>query len=125
MYTIVCNAPWTENYATVTEQLFIGVTMTLLGVSIVLLILAVISLFISALSRLINRRPDRGVQPAGPVESASALPAAPIAASPDPDDAAGEQEALIAVITAAIAAFSADSPRQSTAGFVIRRVRRV
>ena len=56
-------ASWTENYATVSEKLFIGVTMALLGIVIVVNILALISAVVSLISRLINR--DRNTSTSG------------------------------------------------------------
>lgn len=132
MYVITSAVPWMENYATVTEKFFIGVTMTLLGVSIVVLVLALISLFVSFLSRLINR----GGPSADPVKttpgSAAANPAQAAVMQAQEMNALSEQPAVLedrqvlaAVIAAAIAAFSAESAPRSSAGFIIRRVRRV
>lgn len=134
MFIVTSSVPWMENFATVSDKFFIGVTMTLLGVSIVVLVLALISLFVSFLSRLINS----GTKSAKSGKQQSAAVPVPtkavaVKAEPEPeiasmaDSGAGptDQQALIAVLAAAVAAFSADAAPRSSAGFIIRRVRRV
>jgi len=119
-------ASWTENYATVSEKLFIGVTMALLGIVIVVIILALISAVVSLISRLINR--DQNTSTSGhtrraqnavtqPVIAKTSKSASVSASNPSPD--------LIAVIAAAIAAYRTEDGQRSTAGFLVRRIRRV
>ncbi len=132
MYTIAGSAPWTEHYATVSEQVFMGITMTLLGVSIVLLILSLISVTVWLISKLINRFSSRSPQQGKPLQAGKkaddgqgTAPAA-VAHSPVPAaEAAPDDQALIAVLSAALAAFAQTRPPQSSAGFIIRRIRRV
>ncbi len=131
MFIIISNVPWMENFATFSDKFFIGVTMTLVGVSIVVLVLALISLFVSFLSRLINgggaKSVKSGKQPVSAVAvtpravSIKAEPEPAVASRADPTD----QQALIAILASAVAAFTADSAPRSSAGFIIRRVRRV
>ena len=129
MFIFASSVPWMENYATVTEKVFIGVTMALLGITIVVVVLALISLFVSLMSRVINAGGQRGpggqtgkVTPAEPEEEEVTGQVLP------PEEADGQeagQQTLVAVITAAVAAYMADDTPRSSAGFIIRRVRRV
>jgi Na+-transporting methylmalonyl-CoA/oxaloacetate decarboxylase gamma subunit len=132
MFIIISNVPWMENFATFSDKFFIGVTMTLVGVSIVVLVLALISLFVSFLSRLINRggaksgkQPVAAVSAAPGAAAAKAEPVPAVSLSTGSDAGEADQQALIAVLAAAVAAFSAESAPRSSAGFIIRRVRRV
>lgn len=114
---------WTERFSTSTERFFFGVTMTLVGLTIVLLVLALISLMISTISRLIRgrlvARTDARTA-AADSDSVAFTPAVNQQVSGNVGDAA-----WIAVLAAAIHAFNASAGKQTTAGFVIRRFRRV
>ena len=129
MFIIASNVPWLENYATLAEKLYIGVTMMLLGVTIVFAVLVVISLFVSLLSLLINTGGNSSYgRKAGKAGESAAKPAAvtvPAAAAASSADAPADDQAIIAVITAAVAACLAETTPRSSAGFTIRRVRRV
>jgi Na+-transporting methylmalonyl-CoA/oxaloacetate decarboxylase gamma subunit len=133
-------ANWTERFSTPAERFFLGVTMTLVGLTIVLLVLSLISLMVSAISRTIRGKTDKrvihfeghaaesskGKSPDLVTETAAvrAVPADEVQEAPvsltDSSDAT-----LVAIFAAAISAFSASSEPQTTAGFVIRRFRRV
>ena len=130
MNTLVAGAAsWTENYATVSEKLFIGVTMALIGIVIVVMILALISIVVSLISRLIGRgfQPSASSRKSG--SSEAALPAEDtFTKTDDALQAADDSFDHIAVIAAAIAAYKADAGpgiAHSTAGFFVRRIRRV
>lgn len=133
-------ANWTERFSTPAERFFLGVTMTLVGLTIVLLVLSLISLMVSAISRVIRGRTDKRVvrmeehasasgtdQSADQVVDTSAVLAVP--ADDNQDASAGPTDSsdamLVAIFAAAISAFTASSEPQTTAGFVIRRFRRV
>ncbi len=120
MFIITCSAPWTHSFATFAEKFFIGMTMTLVGISIVFIVLVLISLFVQLLSRLINT---------GASKPKAAVPAVPEQTSKTPEEiqtAAGDDmQTLAVVIAAAVAAISAETAPSSSAGFTIRRIRRV
>ncbi len=120
---IAANVPWMENYSTVSEKFFIGVTLTLLGVSIVFLVLVLISFMVSVLSRLAGGSRKQAKAPAGAEPAAPAAQPATIQAAPREEPET--ETTLIAVLAAAIAAYTAESAPHSSAGFIIRRVRRV
>lgn len=124
-------ASWTENYATVSEKLFIGVTMALIGIVIVVMILALISIVVSLISRIVNRdshssdsgktRKRNEPAPAKAADRSSVKTSAAARVTNDSFD-------HIAVLTAAIAAYRSDTShdgQHSTAGFLVRRIRRV
>lgn len=110
---------WTERFSTSTERFFLGVTMTLVGLTIVLLVLALISLMVSTLSRLIR---GKSVARTATADSVSVI-FAPAVNQPVAGHAG--DAAWIAVLAAAIHAFNESAGKQTTAGFVIRRFRRV
>jgi len=119
---IAASVPWMQNYSTVSEKFFIGVTMTLLGLSIVFLVLVLISFMVSALGRLAGGRRKQETPPVTEPAASVHQPAAVTAASSEEPET---DATLIAVLAAAIAAFTTESAPRSSAGFTIRRVRRV
>ncbi len=146
MYHVLNAAGWTDQYANLGQQTFLGTTMSLVGMTIVLLILALISTSVSLMSWLIVRRlhrtiegkphkktdstrpaPDRATSPA--TRPGTVLPTAGPVAMPVPGTQsllATDDPALIAVITAAVACMlESSSARPGVAGFTIRKVRRV
>ena len=116
------SGPWRQNYSTVSDKIFIGVTMTLLGLSIVFLVLVLISFMVSALGRLAGGRRKQETPPVTEPAASVHQPAAVTAASSEEPET---DATLIAVLAAAIAAFTTESAPRSRAGFTIRRVRRV
>ena len=134
-------ANWTERFSTPTERFFLGVTMTLVGLTIVLLVLSLISVMVSAISRVIRSKTNKSTvhfEGHAPVASAATLstPAKDLTGIPivssDTTPATVPESAdlmtdatLVALFAAAISAFTASSEPQTTAGFVIRRFRRV
>jgi sodium pump decarboxylase gamma subunit len=120
MYTITCSAPWTHSFATFAEKFFIGMTMALVGISIVFIVLVLISLFVQLLSRLIgggSAGKPKGPEQVTPVPEVNVPEENPVARD--------DQQVIAAVIAAAVAAYTADAAPASSAGFTIRRVRRV
>ena len=131
MFIIASNVPRLENYATLAEKLYIVYfgDIFVLRVTIVFDVLVVISLLVSQLSLLINTggKSSYGRKAVKAGESA-AKPAAvtvPAAAAARSADAPADDQAIIAVITAAVAACLAETTPRSSAGFTIRRVSRV
>lgn len=122
MITLMASAGrWTEQYGTLSEKAMLGVTMTLIGIVIVVLILALLSVLVSLLSRLLNPKGNKQLAQAEPPTRR------PTTAPTDPElvDASQADADLIAVLSAAVVAYTADQPLSSTAGFIIRRFRRV
>jgi len=108
--------------------IFFGQYSLYLGIAeaFVVIILALISAVVSLISRLINR--DQNTSTSGhtrraqnavtqPVIAKTSKSASVSASNPSPD--------LIAVIAAAIAAYRTEDGQRSTAGFLVRRIRRV
>jgi sodium pump decarboxylase gamma subunit len=114
---------WAEQYATIGERAFLSITMTVVGIIIVVVVLVVLSFVVSLLSRLIN---GKKAEPAPVIQAAEPEPAK-AAEQVSADETAAEPEddgALIAAISAAVSCMLSDSD-QPSAGFKIRRIRRV
>ena len=133
MFMVLNAADWTHQYGNFGEQTFLGITMSLVGMVIVMLILALISTIVGVMSWLIVRQIRKSLQ-AGSLTPASSLPAASRPAQsaqlPAPTSETGEltatDPALVAVIAAALACMLETTPATPTsAGFIIRKVRRV
>lgn len=117
MNTLMASAGrWTEQYGSLAERARLGVTMTLIGVVVVVLILALLSVLVSLISRLLSQKGDK--------EAPQAVQAARRPTAADADTS-GTDAALIPVLAAAVAAYTASRSIPSTAGFIIRRIRRV
>lgn len=124
MFVSVLNSVnWTTQYNTVGEQVFLGITMSMVGMTLVFLILVLISTVVSIMSMTISRKTSQAVaqitsaEPAHPVKPTQATEPAALQTGPDP--------ALVAAITAAISTVLAAEGHPSTAGFRIRQIRRV
>lgn len=122
--SVLSSINWTTQYSTVGEQVFLGITMSLVGITLVFLILVLISTVVSIMSMIISRKTSQAVaqitsaEPAHPVKPTQAAAPAVLQTGPDP--------ALVAAITAAVSAvLAAESHPSSTAGFRIRQIRRV
>lgn len=120
-FSVLSSVDWTTQYRTVGEQVFLGITMSLVGMTLVFLILVLISTVVSVMSLVISKRTSKMVENAAPGQTVrpvqASVPAA-LQTSPDP--------AIVAAITAAISAIlAAEGQPSSTAGFRIRQIRRV
>lgn len=126
---IVILTHWTQKFSTPGEQGFLGITMMLVGVILVFLILVLISLIVSIMSKLIakNRKDDSDkaepeIKAVQKKKNEKPVLTKQSAASPS----GGQDPAIIAVIAAAVQAMLAnDTSSASSAGFRIRRIRRV
>lgn len=134
-------ANWTERFSTPAERFFLGVTMTLVGLTIVLLVLSLISLMVSVISRAVRGKPDKRIIPyeghtlaTSPIDvnrAASDTAIVPVVPDNTVPESAGNaadsttDSTLVAIFAAAISAYTASAGPQTTAGFVIRRFRRV
>lgn len=122
---------WTQQFSTTGEQAFLGITMMLVGVSLVLIILISISILVSLMSKLLhNRKNGSGSTgtPAGPATSDSSKAGSSAGLQETAASETGSHDpAVVAAIAAAIHSwFSSDGKAESsTAGFRIRRIRRV
>lgn len=110
-------ASWTENFATIADKWFIGLTMTMLGIVVVMLILTLISFLVALMSRLVNGKKRSGTDA---VETP-----APAPVRNTPQQQTTDQTQLIAVLTAAVAAYRSNEKAGPGAGFIVRRIRRV
>lgn len=116
MLSVLNVGNWAEQYSTIGERAFLSITMTLVGISIVIVILILLNVVVSFMSRLINgkakdKAPAAAVVPATQEET----PSTP---------ASEEDDAVIAAISAAVHCMMSESGSPS-AGFKIRRIRRV
>ena len=134
-------ANWTERFSTPAERFFLGVTMTLVGLTIVLLVLSLISLMVSAISRVIRGKSDKrivlyegqspatlSIDAAFNASDAPVVPVVPVADAPVNTGSTADltpDATLVAIFAAAISAYAASAGPQTTAGFVVRRFRRV
>jgi sodium pump decarboxylase gamma subunit len=127
MIKILDIASWTESYSTVSEKFLVGFTMALIGIVIVLLVLTLVSLFVKGMSLLLYRdRKAESVESPSHSEPNKIRQESRIQAPvPSADRPKADHDQLIAVITAAIAAVSAEKKPSPAAEFIIRRVRRV
>ncbi|MEA4888486.1 MAG: OadG family transporter subunit [Clostridiaceae bacterium] len=130
MVFALSTAPWMEQHTTVSEQFFFGVAMALIGLVFAMMFILVISLVINAITRSArqqNRENTADAVPvaAGAAESGTVPGSFAVQAAVRTPAASAGNPALIAVLAAAISAFNAQAAQPSTAGFIIRRVRRV
>ena len=120
---IVSLTHWTEQFSTIGEQAFLGITMLLVGITLVLIILVSLSIIVSLMSKIIS-----GAKKEGP-PSAPQIKEEPKPATVSNSAAAAGNEhdpAIIAVIAAAVQAMmNGDKSSSAKAGFTIRRIRRV
>ncbi len=99
---------------TASEKLTASLTVTLLGMGITFVVLCLLWFLISMMAKILNK-PAKPVAPAAPAAAPAAAAAAPAAAPAAQDDSA-----LIAVISAAIAAAS-NVPVSSV---IVKKIRR-
>jgi sodium pump decarboxylase gamma subunit len=123
MISVMNAGNWAEQYSTIGERAFLSITMTIVGIIIVVVVLVVLSFVVSLMSRLIN---GKKVEPAPVIQAAEPEPTeADMQVTADETAAEpADDGALIAAISAAVSCMLADSD-QPSAGFKIRRIRRV
>lgn len=127
MISILNVGNWAEQYSTLGERAFLSITMTIVGITIVLVVLALLAVVVSLMSRLINGSSDKKQATAAvPETKPEPAPAQTQAAAVQEtkDEGPQQDDALVAAIAAAISCVLSDSS-QPSAGFKIRRIRRV
>lgn len=118
---IVLSTHWTEKFSTIGDQAFLGITMSLVGIVLVFAVLIVLSLFIGMMSKMINGSGKSNDEIAPDADKP--VISAPVAKS---SMIQGDQGSIIAAITAAIQMILAqEGSNSSSAGFRIKKIRRV
>ena len=123
MISVLNAGNWAEQYSTVGERAFLSITMTLVGIFIVVFVLVLLSFVVSLMSRLINGRREEPAQ-AVSVEIPETREPGPQVTANETSAEPEEDGALVAAISAAVSCILSDSD-QPSAGFKIRRIRRV
>ncbi len=100
------------------NNLMNGLSTTLIGMLIVFFGLLVLIICISVMHKIMHPKTKASPAPAPQPEAS-----APVPAEPEPEEPVTDDQELIAVITAAIAAIWKE--QKSDGAFVVRRVRRI
>lgn len=125
MNLIFMSGEWTKQFETLSERLFLGTAMALVGFIIVFLLLIAIIIAISVMSGAISLFGiDNNSKKVKETKEVKVIKESKV--EKEKDVLISEDSSLVAIITAAIAAFtSSNNTKPLHPGFIVKKIRRL